>query len=251
VADLPSTLPDLPYDHTPPGWRPLAIPRAAYLDEVEALVRFAVQHQSESGAIIDPLLEREHQYSTPYFAFAAGALLHEGRADDLRDAAVRAMDHATESFAQGAGGIPDRHGEFYIAPLVGALELYEKVVPHASIERWRERLRTPIYEVIDGPQEHRNNWRTYAMKGEWLRAQAGLADRDETYDLVCVAVPIPAATAAVARPSSVSARSESPPEERSSACACRMNNSSNVMVSSCDRRGNQSSLTSRAAASMR
>lgn len=184
MADLPATLPALPHGRTPPGWPPLAIPRAAYLDEVEALVRFAVQHQSESGAIVDPLLDREHQYSTPYFAFAAGALLHEGRAQDLHDAAVRAMDHSTGSFAQGADGIPDRHGEFYIAPLVGALELYDHLVPQSTIERWRERLRTPIYEVIDGPQEHRNNWRTYAMKGEWLRAQAGLADRDETHEFI-------------------------------------------------------------------
>lgn len=184
MADLPSTLPALPCDYTPPGWQPLAIPRSAYLDEVEALVRFAVRHQDASGAIIDPLLEREHQYSTPYFAFAAGALLHEGRVADLKEAAGRAMDHSTASFAQGADGIPDRHGEFFIAPLVGALELYEDLVPHSKIDQWRERLRTPIYDVIEGPQVHRNNWRTYAMKGEWLRAQAGLADRDKTYDFI-------------------------------------------------------------------
>ena len=179
AADLPATLPELPYHEPPAGWAPLEIPRSAYLDAVEGLVRFAMRHQDADGAIIDPLLAREHQYSTPYFAFAAGTLVHAGRAPDLLDAGVRAMDHATVSFARGADGIPDRHGEFFIAPLVGALELYEDHVPLAKLETWRERLRTPIYSVIEGRQLHRNNWRTYAMKGEWMRAEAGLVGRAE------------------------------------------------------------------------
>jgi hypothetical protein len=179
AADLPPGLPALANNEPPADWSPLDVPRDGYLDPIEALCRFAAKHQNASGAIIDPLLEREHQYSTPYFAFAVGALLKAGRAEDLRSAGVRAMDHATASFAKGADGIPDRHGEFFIAPLTGALELYEPFVSEETARRWRERMSTPLLRVIDGLNEHRNNWRTYAMKGEWMRAEAGLADRAE------------------------------------------------------------------------
>jgi len=51
--------------------------------------------------VIDPFLHREHQYSTPYFAFAVGALHPRRRAGDLLSNGVRAMDHATECFAKG------------------------------------------------------------------------------------------------------------------------------------------------------
>jgi hypothetical protein len=37
-------------------------------------------------------------------------------------------------------------------------------------------LKTPLARILEGDQLHLNNWRTYAMKGEWLRARASLAD---------------------------------------------------------------------------
>ncbi len=184
AADLPETLPALPYDYRPADWAPLGLGRDAYLDPIEKLCRFAVRHQDGSGAIIDPILEREHQYSTPYYAFAVGALLEAGRAQDLLESGVAAMEHATESFARGADGIPDRHGEFFIAPLTGALELYRPHVPAATYERWRNRMGTPLAQVIEGRNAHQNNWRTYAMKGEWLRAEAGLVEREAAIDFI-------------------------------------------------------------------
>src|SRR5215813_357425 len=157
-------------------WRSLAIPRSAYLDAIEGVCRFTAKHQDQRGAVIDPFLKREHQYSTPYFAFAVGALVSTGRALDLLENGIRAMDHSTACFAQGREGIPDQHGEFFVPALTGALALYERHVPAEKLRLWRERMSVPLDSVITA-RTRINNWRTYPMKGEWLRVKAGLADR--------------------------------------------------------------------------
>jgi len=157
-------------------WHPLNIEREKYLDVIEGICRFSVQHQDASGAIIDPFLKREHQYATPYFAYAVGTLTAAGRAPDLLPSGVRAMDHSTANFAGGRDAIPDQHGEFFIPALTEAVESYAKQVPAGAIERWRERLKRPWREIVRGPT---NNWETYKMKGEWLRYNAGLVSRDD------------------------------------------------------------------------
>ncbi|MEZ4701248.1 MAG: hypothetical protein R2834_13000 [Rhodothermales bacterium] len=159
-------------------WTPLGVRPEDVLAAVEALCRFAVRHQDEQGAFIDPFIHREHQYATPYLAFALGALIDAGRADDLLDNGIRAMDHATRAVAGGNAAIPDQHGEFFIAPLTQALALYERHVPAETLGLWRERLGAPIASIIESIQAKTNNWRTYAMKGEWVRYRAGLVDRD-------------------------------------------------------------------------
>ena len=158
-------------------WNALAIPKDRYLDAIEGVCRYSIRCQNDDGAIIDPFLKREHQYATPYFAYAAGTLVHAGRAEDLLPNGVRAMDHATKCFAGGNAAIPDQHGNFFIAPLVGALELYAGHVPDSTIATWRERLKKPRRDIQEAGAV--NNWETYVMKGEWMRALAGLVDRRE------------------------------------------------------------------------
>lgn len=186
LAQSPSTR-DAPLSEqwhlTARPWAPMNTPRNAYLDAVERVARVVATWQDDSGAVIDPVLQREHQYSTPYFAFAVGALVHAGR-EELLDAGVRAMEHATASFAGGNAAIPDQHGEFYIAPLTEALAPYEGAVPEDTHARWRERMRTPLTRIIAGAGEKTNNWRTYAMKGEWLRVRAGLVDREAAISFI-------------------------------------------------------------------
>ncbi len=177
AQDLPPGLSALPFHLTARPWRPLHVRRDEYLDAIEGICRFTVQHQDARGAVIDPFLRREHQYSTPYFAFAVATLASAGRAADLLPAGIRAMDHATECFAKGDAGIPDAHGEFFDASLPGALELFRSHVPPETLQSWLDRLRTPREKFVRGGT---NNWRAYAMKGEWLRANLGLVDRDQT-----------------------------------------------------------------------
>ncbi len=171
AADLP-----LPRYHlTARPWSPLATERSAFLDAIEGVCRFSVKYQDKSGAIIDPFLHREHQYATPYFAYAVGVLVQAGRARDLLPNGVRAMDHATECVSKGRAGIPDGHGEFFLANLTEGLEVYKHLVSHEQLELFRNRLRLPIARIIKGSQ---NNWQTYAMKGEWLRFKEGLVPRE-------------------------------------------------------------------------
>jgi hypothetical protein len=174
---LPPTLPDTGWRTVPRAWKPTGLTRASFLDPLERGVRAMALLQNEQGAIIDPWMRREFQYATPYFAHALGLLLKSGRAADLRTAGLRAMEHSTRSFAGGAAAIPDRHGEFYIPALAGALELYRGIAPEAQWDEWRRRLLAPVLEVTDGYRQHLNNWRAYAMRGEWMRVRAGLAQR--------------------------------------------------------------------------
>ncbi len=168
--------PRTPAFHIPAHpWQPLRIPATRYLDVIEGLCRFTARHQNTGGAVIDPFLHREHQYATPYFAYAIGTLISAGRAKDLLPNGVRAMEHATLLFDGGRDAIPEQHGEFFIPSLTAALELYEPIVPKDRWLVWRERMKKPLNQVIKGSV---NNWQTYAMKGEWLRALAGLAPRD-------------------------------------------------------------------------
>src|SRR6187402_1813514 len=81
-------------------WKPIDIPPARYLEVIEGEARFTSRLQNAQGAIIDPFLKVEHQYATPYFAYAVGTLIHEGRAKDLLPYGARAMEHATDCFGK-------------------------------------------------------------------------------------------------------------------------------------------------------
>jgi hypothetical protein len=164
------------YHLTSHQWFPAPEDHAAILETLDGLCRFSVGHQDAEGAIIDMYLHREVQYSTPYFAYAVGTLVKAGRSRDLLPRGVAAMEHSTRQFAVGRNAIPDQHGEFFIAALTEALDVYGGLVPAKTLERWRSRLKTPIASLT-GP--NRNNWMTYAMKVEWLRATHGLVSHDD------------------------------------------------------------------------
>ncbi|MEZ5354336.1 MAG: hypothetical protein R2762_16990 [Bryobacteraceae bacterium] len=162
-------------------WKPLGITTDAYLHAIEGEARYTAKLQNAAGAIIDPYFKAEHQYATPYFAYAVGTLVDEARAADLLPYGAKAMEHATGCFGRGRSAIPEQHGEFFIAVLTGALPLYEKHVPRDQWLRWRDRMRTPSAQVIRG---NKNNWETYVLKGDWMRQQAGLIPRQDTVGFI-------------------------------------------------------------------
>jgi hypothetical protein len=170
----PSTLPNIQYHLTARPWHALNISGDAYLSKVEGIVREIAKFQNSSGAIIDPYAHREIQYSTPYFANAVGTLLSAGRAKDLLSAGVAAMNHATAQVAAGSSSIPEQQGEFFLAPLASAIPLYTPYVSAAQLQTWKTRMAKPVANVI---MRQPHNWRTYAMKGEWLRAKNGYVNK--------------------------------------------------------------------------
>ena len=158
-------------------WRASGVTREEVLTTVERACQFAATLQHDTGAVVDPERGREFQYATPYFACAVGVLLDARQGKALQAAGIAAMEHATAAFEGGAASIPDKHGEFFLAPLATGVALYEPFVDPATAERWRKRLRTPLVQIMQNQYGRTNNWRTYAMKGEWLRAKAGLVSR--------------------------------------------------------------------------
>jgi hypothetical protein len=180
-VDAASSVTEVKYHLTARPWAALATPSTDYLDVLEAVCRFSIRHQADDGAIIDPFLGIEHQYATPYFAFAVATLVNAGRARDLLPNGIRAMEHATAVFAKGGDAIPQRHGEFFIPALTESLHSYRPLVPDDRWRTWYERMKRERQAVVQGGV---NNWETYAMKGEWLRQHAGLVPREDAISYI-------------------------------------------------------------------
>jgi hypothetical protein len=161
------------------SWESREVSQVQLLEVIEASCSVAARFQNDLGAIVDPYLGREHQYATPYFAYAVGTLLHAGRGKELREAGIRAMEHSLNCLGKGSQKIPDAHGEFYLAPLAKALDLYRPFIGMQQLSQWEEIMRTPLETIMENQEGRINNWRTYAMKGEWDRAKHGLVDRGE------------------------------------------------------------------------
>ena len=186
AAADPSSHPALPessYKLASRPWAPLNIPKKRYLDVLEGLCRFSLKFQDHTGAIIDPYTHQEEQYSTIYFAYGVGTLVRAGRAKDLLPAGVAAFEHSSLQFAQGDSALPqhDGYGAFFMPALVESLDVYASLIPKAQLEAWRSRLQLPLRALIGA---RKNNWMTYAMKGEWLRATHGLASREDAQQAI-------------------------------------------------------------------
>ena len=152
--------------------------RTDYLNVAEGIVRFFAKHQRESGEIIDPIDNLEHQYSTPCFALVVAILNKHNRATDLTGRAWNALLAAVEAVSQNKAA--DNHGDFYLFNAVQALnilrELYPTDIRIAVIEaRIRKVAPKDAYRYIYTPQRrHLHNWNVIASCGEVLRDQAGL-----------------------------------------------------------------------------
>ncbi len=182
---LPQAAPEVRFHLAARPWTPFADSREQLLDRLEGIVRAIATLQrydaakpadANNGAIRDPYNHAEVQYATPYFAFAAATLLAQDRAPELLTPAIRAMDRCTLDISDGKA--TDNHGEFFVAPMMKAYRLFVLLQPrHPSeltaekLQLWRERLSLPRGRFMNlGVKQ---NWRTYASKGEWLRQQDG------------------------------------------------------------------------------
>ncbi len=182
---LPDPVPEVRFHLTARPWRPVGDTKVDLLDHLEPVVRaisglqyFNTANLADvnNGAIRDPYNNAEVQYSTPYFTFAAATLLANDRAPDLITSAVRAMDRCTQDISDGKA--TDNHGEFFVAPMIKAFRIFTALrVKHPveltaeKLDLWRARLSLPRAQFLNlGVKQ---NWRTYASKGEWLRQQDG------------------------------------------------------------------------------
>jgi hypothetical protein len=160
---------------------PTGLERGDYLKLVAGEVDFWKQHQSESGAIIDPYKDKtrgpdfgEWQYSTPCFAVSAAALAEYAGRTDLVEPAAKAMDWATLRLSQRKGAT--NHEDFYAPALAHALPLLKGKVDAARFAKWEENIRS--FDPAKTYRTKGGNWNVVAISGEWLFHQMGL--RPET-----------------------------------------------------------------------
>jgi hypothetical protein len=146
--------------------------RSDYLRLITGNVDFWKQYQNADGAIIDPYMKKEWQYSTPCFALSAATLVVFDNRKDLLEPACKAMDWAchTLSIRQAA----THHEDFFSPQIAHALPLLKPYVPSQRYEKWAGDMRSfdpfKTYHATPGG----NNWNVVALSGEWLLHELGL-----------------------------------------------------------------------------
>ena len=183
-SSVPADLPDFHWHLTARPWKPVTTPELAWTLSMEKAVRAMVPMQQwnpenpenvMNGAIIDPYDRKEIQYGTPLFAFNIAVLYHKGHATDLLPQAARALDRCTRDISDGPAN--DWHGEFFCAAMVKALRIFaplegkHREFTPERMKAWRERMTADRTRFMN--MKVKQNWRTFAMKGEWLRQQDG------------------------------------------------------------------------------
>lgn len=144
----------------------------AALALMAAVAKFFVPFQDARGAIVDPYEHAEKQYATPAFACAIAVLLAHGRAPELLDPCMKAMDRACADIELGHAA--DGHNDFYTGLLMQAWRLLKGHAPAARRAVWTRHLAGIVPQKVYRVQPihpHLNNWNLVATSGEWLRRE--------------------------------------------------------------------------------
>lgn len=161
--------PSFPWHFEPTGFT-----RAAYLPVIDSIARGLHAYQNTAGRIIDPVLNREHQYSTPAYAHAVSVLFQSGFASPadtaLLNSGIRAMTAGITTMLPG-NSVPDGHGDFYTVLLMLAFENFKGVVSPGQEAQWR----TSLGDIPTSKYSNAApNWTGFNMAGEFLRYKEGL-----------------------------------------------------------------------------
>ncbi|HBK41710.1 hypothetical protein [Proteiniphilum sp. UBA1028] len=155
-----------------------------YLRHIAAQVKAFYPYQDKAtGAIIDPVYKIEWQYSTPCYALSVGLLSATKFMDDreLLASGIQALDCAISEFHENR--CAHHHGEFFIQPLMLALDLYRGFVPAEQMKIWREKI-APVdpyllYKDNLKKKKYCYNHNVVALAGEYLREKEHISsDKD-------------------------------------------------------------------------
>lgn len=156
----------------PASFAPTGLGRADYLQMIAGQVDFWKTKQNASGAIIDPYMNREHQYSTPAFAHAAAALVAWQGRKDLMEPASKALDWSIRSLRERRAA--DGHEDFFPPMIAHAMQLLRPYVDPARYKDWEMGVKAidPLKTYRKGPGSM--NWNVVAASGEALFEKMGL-----------------------------------------------------------------------------
>lgn len=150
-----------------------------YLRLIECQVRaFATCQDKATGAIIDPVYKIEWQYSTPCYALSIGLLAHAGYLKDntLIKSGVKALDCSVSEMYENR--CAHHHGEFFIQPVMLAMDLYKGLVSEAQMTVWYEKMAEidpyVLYRDNLKRKKYCYNHNVVALAGEYLRLKKGL-----------------------------------------------------------------------------
>lgn len=162
------------------SFTPTGLSRADYLPLIDSIARAMKRYQNASGRIIDPVENREFQYSTPAFAHCVSVLFKSGYAPStdtaLLNAGIRALTGAISAMT--GNSVPDSHGDFFTGLIMQAFENFKGIVPAATQNTWR----TNIGSIAPGTVYHNSapNWIGFNIAGEYLRYKEGVTTLDWT-----------------------------------------------------------------------
>ncbi|MDH7601341.1 MAG: hypothetical protein QHI38_04255 [Armatimonadota bacterium] len=165
---------------------PTGLTRSDYLRILERQVEAWRKWQNEEGAIIDPIEKIEWQYSTPCYAFSVALLAAAHRASDpsLVQSGIKAMDRSVDEMHEYRTA--HNHGEFFIQPVMLALELFEGLAPQHKIEEWKRKIAEldPYRLYPDNLRRKQTcyNHNVVCLAGEYLRAKKGLGASKEFFE---------------------------------------------------------------------
>ncbi len=148
-----------------------------YLRIINSQVAFFRRCQNDAGVIIDPVAKIEWQYSTPCYALSVALLHASGYNVDpgLFESGVRAMDASVNEIHEYR--CAHNHGEFFIQPVMLALDLFVPHVPKKQLEDWRGKLgELDPYKLYPDNLQRKKlayNHNLAALAGEALRARQG------------------------------------------------------------------------------
>lgn len=158
---------------------PTGLSREAYLETIAGIVSFFKEHQASDGRIIDPYGNKEKQYSTPCYAWAATVLIINGdNSQEMINSASQALSSALQQLATGQAA--DNHGDFFSFPALLAYEHLREWVSGSRRQQWETWLNNINPSRAYWGKEHggSTNLDLGALTGEFLRYKHGFTTLD-------------------------------------------------------------------------
>ena len=168
------------------GFKVSGLNGADYLRLIQKQVKVFRKCQDSTGAIIDPVHQIEWQYSTPCYALSVGLLAATGYDTDpeLLKSGVKAMNLSVNEMHEYR--CAHNHGEFFIQPVMMALDLYAKLVPATRLAEWKRKLsELDPYKLYPDNLRKKSvvyNHNVCALAGEYLLIKDGLNGDQEFFD---------------------------------------------------------------------
>lgn len=156
---------------------PTGISRNDYFKTIMDGVLYFRKYQNELGAIIDPHLQTEFQYSTPFYAYCSALVARESNDSDLLRSSILSFEWALDSLVRKTAAT--QHEDFFPSPLAHAFNILKDLVPNEQRVTWEENFShiepfETYRHAVGGSGSDGSNWNCKALAGEWLLYKQGL-----------------------------------------------------------------------------